>query len=62
MKIKIFGYELIPMEQIIECESFEFRCNNVDNWLKVKYSDGDQEYFKRLFAIKSLDEDDDWER
>ncbi len=43
MQITVVGYSGI--EHHIECESFEFRTNQVDNWIRIriKYKDGIKE-------------------
>lgn len=37
----------------IECESFEFRCNKVTNWIEVKKVDGNKELIHNICVIKT---------
>ena len=52
MKLKII--ELNQTEHIEECESFEFRSNQVGNWIRLKTADGYKE-FVRVAVIKTLE-------
>lgn len=40
----------------IECESFEFRCNQVANWIRIKKSDGSEALIHNICAIKTQQE------
>ena len=51
MKLKVIEYN--GNEHHIECESFEFRTNQVDNWIHVKHTDGSTEEIRRLCVIKT---------
>ena len=51
MKLIIIEYG--GTEKHIECESFEFRTNQVTNWIHVKYADGTDEMIHRVCVIKS---------
>ena len=37
----------------IECGSFEFRTNQVENWIRIKYKDGSKEIIHGVATIKS---------
>lgn len=50
MQITVIEYNGI--EHHIDCESFEFRTNQVTNWIKIKYSDGRQEMIRGIATIK----------
>ena len=54
MKITIFKYD--GTEYHINCESFEFRTNQVTNWIKIKYQDGSKsskEIINEVATIKA---------
>lgn len=52
MKLKII--ELNHTEHIEECESFEFRSNQVTNWIRLKVAEGYKE-IPRVSVIKTLE-------
>ncbi|MBR4315175.1 MAG: hypothetical protein IKP66_09725 [Lachnospiraceae bacterium] len=54
MKITVIEYN--GTEHHISCESFEFRTNQVENWIKIKYQDGKQEMIYGVATIKSESE------
>jgi len=54
MTITIIEYGGIPRQ--IESESFEFRCNHVTNWIKIKKADGTEEIIKDICVIKAESE------
>lgn len=54
MKITIIEYSGTPRQ--IECEAFEFRCNHVTNWIKIKKADGAEEIIKNICVIKAKSE------
>ena len=56
MKIIIIKYGGEPEE--IECESFEFRCNQVNNWIKIKKADGNVTMIHNICVIKTQEETD----
>ena len=37
----------------IECEFFEFRCNQVTNWIEVRKADGNKELIHNICVIKT---------
>jgi len=51
MKIKIIEYN--GTEHHINCESFEFRTNQVQNWIRIKYQDGSKEMIHGIATIKA---------
>ena len=55
MKITVIEYGGI--EHYINCKSFEFRTNNVANWVKIKYQDGSQEIIHGVATIKAESEE-----
>lgn len=40
----------------IKCESFEFRCNQVTNWIEVRKEDGTKELIHNICVIKTVPE------
>lgn len=54
MKITVIEYGGI--ERHINCKSFEFRTNQVANWLKIKYQDGSKEIIHGVATIKAESE------
>lgn len=54
MKLKVIKYG--GEFKIIECESFEFRTNQVANWIKIKYADNSEEYIHGVCVIKTVRE------
>ena len=57
MNITVIEYD--GTEHNIECESFEFRTNQVDNWIRIKYPDGSKEEIHDVCVIKAESEEDD---
>ena len=55
MTITVIEYGGTPRK--IECESFEFRSNNVTNLIKIKKADGTKAIIKDISVIKSESED-----
>ena len=39
-------------KHIIDCESFEFRTNQVTNWIRLVYSNGSKEEIHNVCTIK----------
>lgn len=58
MTLTIIEYGGIPRQ--IECESFEFRCNHVTNWIRIKKADG-EELIHNVCVIKTQEERKDKE-
>ena len=54
MTITVIEYGGTPRK--IECESFEFRSNNVTNLIKIKKADGTKAIIKDISVIKSESE------
>ena len=40
----------------IECDSFEFRCNQVTNWIRIKKADGRETLIHNVCVIKTQSE------
>ena len=62
MAIKALGQKLLVIEyngteHKIECESFEFRTNQVANWIRINHSDGSTEIIRDICVIKTESED-----
>lgn len=55
MKITVIEYGGI--EHYINCKSFEFRTNQVENWIRIKYRDGRQEMIYGVATIKAESEE-----
>lgn len=55
MKLKIIKYG--GESKIIECESFEFRTNQVANWIRIKYMDNSEELIHGVCVIKTVVEE-----
>ena len=55
MVISIIEYGGVTRQ--IECESFEFRCNHVANWIKIKKSDGSEEIVRDVCVIETLEQE-----
>lgn len=51
MILTIIEYGGTPRQ--IECESFEFRCNHVTNWIKIKKADGCKVLIYNVCVIKT---------
>jgi len=54
MIITIIEYGGEPRQ--IECESFEFRCNHVTNWIWFKKADGCEARIHNICVVKSEEE------
>lgn len=54
--MKIIVIEYGGKEHRINCESFEFRTNQVKNWIRVKYQDGSKEIIHGVATIKAESE------
>lgn len=54
MKITVVEYGGI--EHHINCKSFEFRTNQVSNWIRIKYQDGSKELIYEVATIKAESE------
>lgn len=56
MTIEVMRYgdsKLTSIEgRSIECKSFEFRANQISNWIKVKHFDGREELIREVCVIK----------
>ena len=57
MILTIIEYGDIPRQ--IECESFEFRCNQVTNWIRIKKADGCKTLIHNVCVIKTQAESED---
>lgn len=53
MKIKVIKYDGI--EVIYDILSFEFRTNQVSNWIKIKCKDGTCVFIKGICTIKTIE-------
>ena len=53
MKLKVIQYD--GTEEIYNAESFEFRTNQVSNWIRIKFSDGDVIVIKNVCVIKTVE-------
>jgi hypothetical protein len=54
MKITVVEYD--GAEHHINCKSFEFRTNQVENWVRINYRDGSKEIINRVATIKAESE------
>lgn len=54
MTVTIIEYDGTPRQ--IECESFEFRTNQVENWIRIKYKDGSKEIIHGVATIRAESE------
>ena len=54
MKLKIIKYG--GESKIVECNSFEFRTNQVTNWIKVRKEDRNKELIHNICVIKEMTE------
>lgn len=59
MKLKIIKYG--GESKIIECNSFEFRTNQVTNWIEARKEDGTKELIHNICVIKTLAESEEEE-
>jgi hypothetical protein len=57
--MKIIVVEYVGTEHHRNCKSFEFRTNQVENWLKIKYQDGSKEIINGVATIKAESEIED---
>ena len=57
MNITVIEYGGI--EHHINCKSFEFRTNQVENWIRIKYQDGSKEILRGVVAIKAESDAED---
>ena len=55
MKITVIEYG--GTEHHINCKSFEFRTNHVENWIRIKHQDGSKEMIHGVATIKAESED-----
>ena len=53
MQLKIIEYT--GAEHIIKCKSFEFRTNQVSNWIRVKFENGETKDIHQICVIETLD-------
>ena len=53
MKIKGIGFDGI--ERVLDVLSFEFRSNQVTNWLKVKFEGGAEARIRNVCVIKTIE-------
>jgi hypothetical protein len=56
MKLTVIEYGGEPRQ--IECESFEFRSNQVTNWIRIKKADGCEPLIHNVCVIKTRTESD----
>lgn len=40
---------------LVECESFEFRTNQVSNWINLRFTNGDEQLIKQVCVIRSVE-------
>ena len=52
MKIKVIQYD--STEEIYDVESFEFRTNQVSNWIRLKFANGNEMMIRNVCVIKTL--------
>ena len=55
--MKITVIEDCGIEHHINCKSFEFRTNQVENWIRIKYQDGSKEMIHGVTTIKAESEE-----
>lgn len=55
MNITVVEYD--GTENHINCKFFEFRANQVSNWIRITYQDGSKEIIPRVATIKVESED-----
>lgn len=55
--MKLTLIEFGGAQRQVECESFEFRCNHITNWIRIKYSDGNKEMIYDVATIKAESEE-----
>lgn len=54
MKIAVIEYG--GTEHHVDCKSFEFRTNQVENWIRIKYQNGSKEIIHGVATIKAESE------
>lgn len=52
MTIKVIEYN--GTKHLIECKSFEFRTNQVSNWIRLEFEDGTSKEIHRICVIKLI--------
>ena len=57
MKLTVIEYGGEPRQ--IECESFEFRGNQVTNWIRIKKADGCEALIHNVCVIKTRAESEE---
>ena len=57
MKLTVIEYGGEPRQ--IECESFEFRGNQVTNWIRIKKTDGCEALIHNVCVIKTRAESEE---
>ena len=55
MEIIVIEYD--GTEHHIDCKSFEFRTNQVANWIRIKYQDDSEEMIHGVATIKTESEE-----
>lgn len=60
--MKIIVNEYGDIEHRRSCVSFEFRTNQVENWIRIKYQDGSKEVIHGVAIIKAESEPKDGEK
>ena len=58
MKIKVIGYDYDSTERILDVLSFEFRSNQVTNWIKIKLEDGTEDIIHNVCVVKTIEMED----
>ena len=53
MKLKIIKYD--GTEILLDALSFEFRTNQVTNWIRVKTNDGETFYIHDVCVVKHIE-------
>ena len=53
MRIKIIQYD--GTEMFYDAESFEFRTNQVSNWIKIKFGEGKVIVIDNVCVIKTIE-------
>lgn len=56
MKLKII--EINGNQTIIDCKSFEFRANQISNWILIKNEDGQGKRIYQIATIKGGNENE----
>lgn len=55
--MKIIVIEYGGIEHHINCKTFEFRTNQVDNWIRIKFQDDSKEIIHGVATIKAESEE-----